>query len=469
MKSKIITTRKILNLYLVKAFLVIAALLSFGGCEKDLDPGIPDSQLTDVSVFADVATVNAAMAHIYATLWDKSPVIGNSNGLGALLGLYADELDYYRSGAETDAAFFNHTVIPPNSGVANLWNDSYAIIYASNAVIEGLEKSELQPEIKAPFLGEALFVRAYMHFYLTHLFGNIPYVKTTDYTVNASVGRMTQEQIYAALEMDLIEAASLLPEVDDSGEKIRATKGAATALLARQYLYAGEWNKALLQSANVIENGNYAWQPDLDMVFNKESSATILQLKPVFEGTPTKEAETFVFETGPPYIYALSDQFIMGFEEGDMRREIWTNEVTEGSQSWFHPYKYKQNTPSGSSTEYSILFRLAEQYLIHAEASIQLGNLEAAKNSIDKIRERAGLDATTATTPEELLDEVIMQRKYELFTEQGHRWFDLKRTDKAREVLQPIKEEWRDTDLLLPLPERELLLNPALKPQNPGY
>lgn len=454
----------------IRRYIVLVLLTwPFLSCEKALEPEFPDYLLSNEATFSNAATVDAALANIYAGLRDNSPVTGSTMGMNVLLGLYTDELDFYRADSPIDYTFYNHTVLPNNSGIADFWNNSYALIYSANAIIEGLENSPLPNIEKDPFKGEAYFLRAYLHFYLAQLFGDIPYIKTTDYKKNASVSRMPLETVYSEMEQDLTTAKNLLPTIDRSGEQLRVSSGVASAMLARFYLYTQQWDKAFSESNNVIRNGIYTWQPDLNKVFLKESLSTIWQLKPEFEGAGTKEGETFVFDFGPPYLYALTDDFMMGFETGDLRRDIWTREISDGTESWFHPYKYRQYMFDGGSTEYSILFRLAEQYLIKAEAALYLGNLQEAKENIDVIRLRAGLPPTNAISSEDIMDELIRQRRYELFTEQGNRWFDLKRTGLSAIILSPLKAGWKITNVLFPIPARELLLNPNLNPQNQGY
>ena len=111
---------------------------------------------------------------------------------------------------------------------------------------------------------------------------------------------------------------------------------------------------------------------------------------------------------------------------------------------------------------------MAELYLIRAEARTHKGQLVEAREDLDMIRLRAGLPNTLASTSKELLDAILQERRVEFFTEHGHRFFDLKRTDNLDEVLV-TKLGWNSTDRLFPLPEKELLLNPNLQPQNPGY
>src|SRR5690606_28370132 len=99
----------------------------------------------------------------------------------------------------------------------------------------------------------------------------------------------------------------------------------------------------------------------------------------------------------------------------------------------------------------------------------RMGAIAAAQADINKIRTRAGLGNTTATTESELLTAILQERRVELFTEHGHRFFDLRRANQLDVVLGPVKPGWNTTDRLLPIPEKELLVNPNLQPQNPGY
>ena len=98
-----------------------------------------------------------------------------------------------------------------------------------------------------------------------------------------------------------------------------------------------------------------------------------------------------------------------------------------------------------------------------------MGELEGALADVNLVRSRAGLSNLIAHSQEDVLEAILHERRMELFTEQGHRWLDLKRMEKAEEVLGDIKANWKNTDLLLPIPENELELNPNLLPQNPGY
>lgn len=469
MKTIIKKCNRQLQILLIRLFLVVILGMLLSSCEKALEPNYPDFLLSEDALFENTATIDAAIANIYAGIRDISPVNGGVDGMGILLGLYTDELDYYRENAPIDNAFYNHSVLPNNTAVSNFWNNSYSLIYSINKIVEGLEKAPLEEDQLKGYRAEAIFLRAYLHFYLVQLFGDIPYIKSTDYKKNASVSRMPTTEVYQIMVEDLLEARTLLPYMETTGEKTKVSKGVASAMLARVYLFTQQWEKAVVESTSVLNEGTYSWQQDLNQVFLKESPSTIWQLKPEFEGAGTKEGQTLIFDFGPPFLYALTDNFISGFKTDDLRKEAWTREISDGMQSWNHPYKYKQNYYEGNSTEYSILFRLAELFLIRAEANLQLGNLQLAKDDIDIIRHRAGLIPTIASSSEEISIELRYQWQYEFFSEQGHRWLDLKRSGSANEVLAPIKPGWKATDVLFPLPANELILNPNLNPQNPGY
>lgn len=452
-----------------KKIIVLLSVCGLFGCESFTEVDTPQSQLTTPAVFENAATADAAMTDIYARLREDGMVTGALGGLSSLMGNYSDEMQYF--GSSTDIAQFNnHTIVPSNSLITSLWNATYGQIYAANLMLEGVRNSvALSAEDKMRLTGEALFIRAYLHFYLLNLFGDVPYVTTTDYTINAAILKTPQEQLWENIIADLTEAENLLPVAYATAEKVRANKAVATAMLARVYLYRQDWPNAVVKATAVIENPVYTWVSNPAMEFLRESTATIWALHPGVAGVNTKDARTFVFSSGPPAKPALSPAFVSTFETGDKRRNLWIRTITNSAGTWYCSYKYKKTLGTATSVEYTILFRLAEQYLIRAEAYAKMGNIAGAQADVNKIRNRAGLPNTAAATPESLLVAIAHERSVELFTEQGHRWFDLKRTGKAAEVLGSIKSGWQSTQLLLPLPQTELLLNYNLLPQNSGY
>lgn len=454
--------------YFLIALLSICFL--FIRCEDFLEPETPLGQIEQQNVFTNETTATAAITTLYGKLRDGGFLSGHPSGNNFLFGFYADELDYYSNPGFATESFYLHQVMPSNTALSDIWNIPYNIIYSTNAVLEGIESTSSLPEdLKKQLRGEALFVRAFCHFHLVNSFGDVPYIKTTDYSLNASVSRMPSQKVYDNILADLLEAKSLLGTEYIDSERVRPNSLVVSALLARVYLYRQDWANAELESTRLMSNSLFTLDTDINNVFLKDSPSTIWQFKPRIQGDNTVEASIFILANGPPTSTALNPDLIMDMEDEDLRKTNWIGEVSDGSQSWYFPFKYKQQFNTGTSLEYSKVFRLEEQYLIRAEARAMSGNISGAQQDLNLVRNRAGLDNTTASTAEQLLDAILSERRFELFTEFGHRWFDLRRTGMAEEVLAPIKSNWKNTDVLLPIPESELAANPNLNPQNPGY
>ena len=447
--------------------LFITAIMS--ACDNFIDVELPNSQLTAKSVFEEKATANAVMTNIYSTMRDTGLLTGSPTGLSHVLGLYTDELDFYGA-LQSGPAFYNNALIASNPDIKELWNSSYSQIYAANSVIEGVSNSvKLANTDRDQLTGEALFIRALLHFYLANIYGDVPYITTTAYSINRFAVRVPVAVVYADAKADLEKAITLLPTDYLTPNRIRPNKYAAHALLARVNLYAGLWEEASNQASAVLNNTSiYVYEEDLDKTFLKESTATIWQLDSGFSEGNTIEALTFNFTSGPPPISALTNDFMDSFTANDQRKTHWTQAITDGTSTWYHPFKYKfSNTETAH--ENSIILRLGETYLIRAEARAHTGDLIGAEEDLNKVRHTAGLENTLAATKEEILDAVLQERRLELFTEFGHRFFDLKRFNKIQTVLSTLKPGWDTHDDLFPIPEAELNLNPNLKPQNPGF
>jgi len=443
------------------------SVLIFTSCENFVESDVPPSQLPGVTVFEDVSTANAAVVNIYSRLQSNTLVTGSSSGVSNLMASYADELQYNGSSA-VEQAFLQNNVLPSNTTNLTIWNNSYNLIYAANAIIEGLENSvNIKQADKDTLIGEAIFLRSYIHFYLTQLYGGIPYVTQTDYTVNSSLSRTDRASLYTLLLTDLENARKLLPEAYTDTYRLRANKSVATALKARIALYSEQWVLASQYAQEVIDNPLYKFVTTPGSVFLRNSSGTLWQLMPAIAGANTLEAQTFITASSP--LRALSPQMIAAFEPNDARLANWTATRSNSAGTWRYAYKYKINNNSGTSQEYSIQLRIEEMLLILAEAQARLGNLNQAVTILIPIRSRAGLLPISVTDQNQVLKDILHERQVELFTEHGHRFFDLKRFGTADAILNPIKSGWESSDELLPVPERELLLNPKLLPQNPGY
>ncbi len=461
---QLIIKKRITYIYAIFSILAIGTI----GCESFVEVDPPKNSLVSETVFEDVTTVESALANVYVKMRQQGLVSGNFS-LSISMGVYADELDYFGTSPDI-LKLYGHNVLASDGQVSAWWNHAYNLIYAANDIIEGVgNSSALNDEDKNWFVGQALFVRAYMHSLLVSLYGDVPYITTTDYIKNNSASRLPINTVYQKMIDDLDDASSLLRDIDQAGDHILPSQEVVHALLARLYLYSENWTMAESMSTKLIDNFQLE---AIDNVFLKGSNETIWQLKLGDNPVNTYDALQLIITAIPTQGVALAGGLITAFEAGDLRYTYWTESITSSdgltTLHYAHKYKATHNTTT-KSEEYPIIFRLGEQYLIRAEARVQLGDIAGAQEDINTIRNRAGLGNTAANDKTSLLEAILQERRIELFTEQGHRWFDIKRTGKAEEVLSAVKSGWRNTDVLLPIPENELELNSNLKPQNSGY
>ena len=455
-----------------KGLMAIGSLsfLALQSCGDFVDIDPPNNQLTGTLVFQDAGTVDAALANVYAQLRENAFTTGSISGISYLMGHYADELELYSNTLPGVQSFSTGKVPSSDSSVELLWDESYELLYAVNDILEGVANSNgLSDSDVDRFRGEALFVRAFVHFHLMNLFGEVPYVRSTDYRVNSTIGRTNVKTLYMWMVEDLENSKKLLAPSLGDRDNFRPNYDVVTAFLARVHLYQGAWSDAVAEASDVLEGTDYQLNVDLIQVFTRESPETLWQLDPGISGNNTKEGMTFIFSSGPPPNSSLSETLVEGFETGDGRWASWVGSVMDGDQAWYFPNKYKLNGTTSVTEECSILLRLSELYLIVAEAHAQLGDNALALEHLNAIRERAGLAPLGGISGEALLDAIFQERRIELFSEQGHRFFDLKRSGRATSVLPLLKLDWGPSALRLPIPQAELLLNPNLEPQNEGY
>lgn len=452
------------NTHILRMLLTSYVVLVSFSCEDFVRVDLPRSQITNSSVYEKDETAIAAASGMYASMLQIQGFIGGVfNPISYLGGLSSDELIDY-TGTAPYAEFYNNALNINNSVVLYVWSTGYNTIYEANAVIEGLEASStITGAVKMQLEGEAKFVRAFCHFYLVNLFGDVPIVTTTDYKQNAILPRTPAIQVYDKVVSDLKDAQNLLTDEYFTTERTRPNKGAASAMLARVYLYMKDYSNAESAATSVINTENtYSLVPDLNQVFLANSNEAIWQLTQVAPlPVPTGDGFAFIGSSST----SLSAQLISAFETSDFRIESW---VTQNNSSYL-PNKYKVRFASPPYTEYLTVLRLAEMFLIRAESRAKQNNIVGAQDDLNEIRNRAGLDNTSANDQPTLLDAICHERRIELFCEFGHRWLDLKRTNAANDVLGPIKPSWNATDAYYPIPESEMLNNPQLKPQNNGY
>ena len=440
------------------------------GCRK-LTQTDPASDLLTVSrVFSSDATAEEAMNAYYISALFASRSFMNG-GISLDAGLSADELDCKIKPIPPEDSFRRNELMANSILSNNLFGGAYSLIYQLNSMLEGIAKSMgMSAAVRSELKGEAEFNRAFLYFYLVNLYGPVPLVLGTDFLQNERLPRAAADSIYAQIVSDLEDAQQSLPAdyIDAAGyagDRTRPNQAAATALLARICLYLGHWASADSAASVVIANARYQMESNLDDVFLSGSREAIWQLQSVHGA----EADSMVYlfmmgRPGPAFVFTAD--LLGDFETGDLRRQHWTKSSIYGGVTYSYPYKYK--SLNGGATQYETVLRLAEQYLVRAEARVQEGNLAGAMADLNTIRSRAGLANTTATTTAAVMAAVLQERRIELMTEWGHRWLDLKRTGQADAVLSAEKSGWNPYDALYPIPTTVIQQSPGMQ-QNPGY
>lgn len=453
-----------------KIFL-IAIVLMIASCNDFTDVGLPEDQVTRDLVFKDDALANSAMAGVYKSVESSGFLSGGSSGASVYLGCYTDEMVSHAA-STADTSFFyllTHNAATPR--IDNHWTASYKQIYYVNSMIEGLEQSTMvTAALKEKLLGESYFLRAMLHLYLVKTFGPIPYVTTTDYEINQDVHRNSEAEVYQFLQSDLLKAKEKLPATYARSLRVRPSKVTAKALLARVAYDLKQWDDAIVYASEVINDPQYPMERTIEKTFLKDSSSALWQLMPYDPTYNALEGNYYILRTAPSTTVSLSPNFMSGFEVNDARRTKWVGEIKDANQqSYFYPYKYKQQTNTTATLEYSIVMRVEELYLLRAEAYIEKGQTVLGLADLNNLRSRVTLPPVVSTDKNILLDAILKERRYEFFAEWGQRFYDLKHFGKLDLKMAALKPAWKSTFGLLPIPEKELLINPNLNPQNNGY
>lgn len=464
-----------------KLFIAAFILLFMGtGCKKFADVEPASNIFGAAEVFSSDATLNSGIAGMYSTVLFT---YGDQfqTDLAICPGLSADELEVVGTNLNYDP-FYKNSINANSANINSYWTAMYKVIYTANAILEGvaINKENISPGLDSLARGESYFMRAFCHFNLVNWFGEVPLVTTTNAKANNQAFKTPTVEIMTKVIEDLKTAKTLLRKnysASAGNNRTRANKFAATALLARAYLYTNQWALADAEASSVIgETTLFQLLPkaDIGKVFYLNSMESIWQISNTsttglssYRGF-TALGSYFAGQTVPQM--AITTQLKNAFEANDVRFTNWVRELnyTIGTvtEKKYLPNKYK-NQFSGTPAESFSFLRLAEQYLIRAEAKTQLNQIGTAADDLNAIRNRAGLGNTPAATKEDMLLAIERERRIELFTETGHRWYDLKRTGRINQVLG-TKPGWSDSRPLFPIPAIELLNNTNLV-QNDGY
>ncbi|MDX9905664.1 MAG: RagB/SusD family nutrient uptake outer membrane protein [Bacteroidales bacterium] len=437
----------------------------------------------------------------------------------ALAGVYGDfrneyfELDYFIVGdAQSDDAYAgadnpwmfevdDYNLNALNGLVSRDWRYLYGTIGLANLVINNVmlcPDPALTQERRNEILGEASFIRAYIYFRAVQTWGEVPLQLKEVTTVSAEVlpeiypllfpDRAPVDSVYTRIISDLeVALANVKPTAEHKGY---ATTGAVNAVLAKVYatMEPPDYNK-VVQYCDAVINGGYSLLPNFEDLWNNSAENTAESIFEInYEGTATNAnwgVNMFLRlfgESDWKKFNVPSNDLVKAYDdEGDVIRKNSTIIFSdEGFPDNYwpqdnYPFIWKWRINGNNSPQNYIFLRLADIILLKAEALNELGDVNGAAELVNQIRSRVDLPNTTAAGQDEMRLAIEKERRLELAFE-GHRWFDLKRTGRAIEVInnavdqngQKLGYNLTENRLLWPIPQGELDLNTSLV-QNPGY
>jgi hypothetical protein len=454
-----------LNIKALFAIITIGVMMT--SCKKLIEiPENPKNQISAERVFSDSTNIIAAVSGVYSNFATASSYAQFTSGSITInTGLAADEL-IVGPNAFGATEFYNNTIAPDNANIRSMWSDAYKNIFQINLWIEGITgTSVISAKLKAQLIGELKVDRALYYYHMINLWGAVPIVTSTDYKITQKAGRSSVSDMLSFILSDLTDAQQGLTIAYPSAGRKRPNLYVAQALLSKVYLYLGQYQNAVTAASNVIASPLYQLEP-LNNVFLSGSKEAIWQLPAngIFQQTP--EGAAFIpFSSDYQPDYTLSPQLLSAFEPGDARLSNWTKFNTVEGTKYYFPFKYKNNAADQTPLEDYMILRLADIYLVRAEAFAQLDKYPEALADLNKIRDRAENRTDINTNVKaDLLQAVLHERQVELFCEWGNRWIDLKRTKTIDAVLSLAKPSWKPTAALFPIPINELQANPGLYP-----
>ncbi len=356
-----------------------------------------------------------------------------------------------------------------NANVESLWGNVYNTVYSSNIILERLPAiSGVPARQKTRTLAVARFLRGYAYFIAAHTFGDVPFVTSTNLAANRNIAKSAKATV---LDSVLADYQSALINIVDSSVDGYANKSVVRAAMARFHLYQKNWAQAEQFATQVIDSKKYRLESQFRGVVEKDfSDESIFEMGYSISDDPgtssTSLNNIFVGRREAIPSNQLLAQ-LLSTEAGERRATLTFNSAQQqGDDNGLSVAKY--GTADADNNNIT-LFRLAEMYLIRAEARVQQAKLTDAAEDINVLRRRAKAPTVNATNQADMLLVIERERLYELAFE-GHRWYDLVRTGRAKAVMSAFSPNWKDAYERWPVPQTEIQRNPALAgAQNPGY
>lgn len=479
--------------------LIIAPSFTFTRCTDRFLDVSPQGQQAAVQFWASESDATKAVNAIYANLrsWANTafaPIAVESMG--------SDDTE--KGSDPSDATFMNDfdnfTATSTEGQLSDFWNGQYQNINLCNQVLDNVPGINMDETLKARYLAEAKFVRAYSYFRLVRAFGDVPLRLSVPKDASEyNIPRTSKDQVYEAIEKDLTDAAAGLPQSYSGADIGRATKGAALGMHAKVAMYLGKWNDVLTYTNQVMGMG-YSLYPSFDDLFrtnNENCSESVFEIQcSLVAGDQTasdsqySQVQGVRGVTGGGWGFNVPTQDLAdAFEAGDPRKDatiIFRGETTPYgdaipnsvpnpmyNQKSYVPFsQYLTGYNEGCQQNVRVL-RYAEVLLMNAEANNELGNTSAALASLEQVRARARggnnsiLPEVTTTDQAELRNAIWHERRVELAME-FDRYFDVIRQGRAATVFGP--KGWKaNKNEVWPVPQSEIDLSVGVLTQNPGY
>ena len=504
------------NIYII-GILCIGIL--FPACQKDFLEIKPRGQLTSENFFETeehaIWATNAVYQHLRAFDVHVFFFLGMTD-------MASD--DAYKGSEPGDGVvlndLINYTFDANHPSFLTIWRGYYQGIYRANLAIENIPNIDMNPQLRSRLVAECKVIRAYLYFNLVRWFGDLPLILKPLNPDEYGQTRKSESEVYAQIYKDLLEAAEVLPLKSqyNAANAGRVTKGTAYGLLAKAYLTNGDWNNAERYAREVVNSAQYSLWPRYNEIFlptgehNSESvfevgSMAVLASAGVSNPGSSQYNQVQGVRGIPNLGWGFnqpSDELVAAYEPGDPRRAATImgpgdilpdgsaviqdnpNMVNEryNRKAWVPSHVgFQENGPGNIR-----LLRYSDVLLILAEALNEQGNASEALTYVNMVRTRARgsnnfiLRNLEQTNPTALRPLIWRERRSELGMEH-HRWFDLKRTDQLRVVMQQLQ------DLRLPngqpkfpalrfnpavhyrfpIPQQEIDLSGGLLVQNSGY
>ncbi|GAB3796767.1 RagB/SusD family nutrient uptake outer membrane protein [Spirosoma humi] len=442
-------------------FKLVPFFLLLTGCQSFLDVQ-PELQVDESQAITNASTAEAALNGLYNRLGNDGYYGSNFQSLAYLSG---GDIQWTGSqGAPQEIT--SRKLTADNGYVGSAWSAIYRTILQANYLLETvptLTDPVLTTDRKNQIQGEAYALRALSYFDLVRGWGGVQVIlkATRTSSDNTGITRGSVDDTYAQVLKDLTAAEPLLSATTNRNKVTRKT---VWALRARYHLYRQEWDQAETYASKLIDDTNYKLAKPYSAFFANNAVATP---ESVFE-----IAYSNSFKNGhynwwlPPALsgrreWAPNDKLVALLNDpnvGGNRKELIAQTSPPGNL-WYGKLYYR--TPLGTDPAYVI--RIAELYLIRAEARAQLGKTAAALADLNAVRDRAAVPASQADTKEALLLAIETERQVE-FPFEADRWFNLIRTGRVATVLGITDA----SKYVLPIPNSEILADKALK-QNQGY